>query len=70
MNYSVSTTNGKVILHVGNTVFAVNEMLDISKEEFDKTYAPLGLEVNEAWPILQEEVKKLKDVRKPEKKGK
>lgn len=70
MKYSISASNGKVILHVGNTVFAVNEMLDVSKDEFDKTYAPLGLEVNEAWPILQEEVKKLKDVRKPEKKGK
>lgn len=69
MKYSISSSNGDVHLQIGNTSFNVNQMLDVTKEKFIKDYSSL-LDVNEAWPILQEEVKKLKDVREPKKKGK
>ena len=69
MKYSISSSNGDVHLQIDNTSFNVNQMLDVTKEKFTKDYSSL-IDVNEAWPILQEEVKKLKDVRKPEKKGK
>jgi len=69
MNYSVSFSNGETHLQIGKTGFHVNQMLDITKEKFQKDYSSV-LDVSEAWPILEEEIKKLKDVRKPEKKGK
>lgn len=69
MKYSISSSNGDVHLQIDNTSFNVNQMLDVTKEKFTKDYSSL-IDINEVWPILQEEIKKLKDVRKPEKKGK
>lgn len=66
---SISITNGEVHLQIDKTSFNVNQMLDTTKEKFYEEYSSL-LDVNEAWPIVEEEIKKLKDVRKPEKKSK
>jgi hypothetical protein len=44
---------------IGNTSFTVEHFKGVSKEDFIKTYAPLGVEVEEAYQIIQEELAKI-----------
>ncbi len=44
---------------IGNTSFYVPHFIGVSKEDFFKTYAPLGVEVEEAYQLIQEEINKM-----------
>lgn len=58
------------VLIIGKTSFNVETLKGVSKEDFAKTHAGLGLNIDEAYEIVQGELNQLEDVRKPEKKSK
>jgi hypothetical protein len=57
-------------LIIGTFSCYVESFRDWTKEDFIKVYASQGIDVSEAWQIIQEELNKLQDVREPKKKGK
>lgn len=58
------------VLIIAKTSFHVEELKGMSKEKFIEMYSGHGFDVNEGYQIIQEELKRLKDVREPKKKGK